>query len=415
MPEEATQPLPQEHRRLLNLSRVDPLQLDQIERGTDRILEEVGLRFEGDPETLDMWRSQGMSVKEDRVFLDGAWLRSVIRASAPKSFRLRARNPIHDTIIGEHAPQVFAPIYGAPNLQYADGRRSMGALRDYRELVALAHQSPALSNTGHMICVLNELPEPERPIQMALAHLECSDKPFMGSVASPEAAEAVIDMASLAIDRGSSEGECDVLHLINATPPLTYKANPLKCLRAIAKRRQGLMVTSYMMMGATAPTTVAGALIQGYAETLAGLALSQLWCPGTPVVFGLFAIPFSMRTMVPAFGDPVSDLVQIYSVQLARRLGIPARGDGGVTSANIDDAQAGYEGGRATSIAVAAGADFILHAAGWLEQGRCVSFGKFEREERALREMCGLGIEPVAPPKPLDVEVAAALRRRVAP
>ena len=290
----------------------------------------------------------------------------------------------------------------------------MGSLRDYRDLVALAHQSLALSNTGHMICVMNDIPEAERPMEMALAHLECSDKPFMGCVASPEAAELVIDMASVAIGRAQTEGECDLLHLINSTPPLIYKANPLKCLRAIAKRRQGLMVTSYMMMGATAPVTVAGALIQGYAEAMAGLALSQLWYPGTPVVFGLFAIPFSMRTMVPVFGDPVSDLVQIYSVQLARRLGIPARGDGGVTSANIDDAQAGYEGGRATSIAVAAGADFILHAAGWLEQGRCVSFGKFEREERALREMCGWGIEPVAPPKPLNVDVAVALRRRVA-
>jgi trimethylamine--corrinoid protein Co-methyltransferase len=393
---------------------VDEVQLDQIERGADRVLEEVGLRFEGDPETLDVWRLQGMSVKEDRGFLDGAWLRAVIRASAPKSFRLRARNPVHDTIIGESAPQVFAPIYGAPNLQYADGRRSMGALREYRELVALAHRSPALSNIGHMICVLNDVPEPVRPMQMALAHLECSDKPFMGCVASPEAAEVVIDMASLAIDRDQREGECDLLHLINATPPLTYKANPLKCLRAIAKRRQGLMVTSYMMMGATAPVTVAGALIQGYAEALAGLALSQLWRSGTPVVFGLFALPFSMRTMVPVFGDPVSALVQVYSVQLARRLGIPARGDGGVTSANIDDAQAGYEGARATSAAVAAGADFILHAAGWLEQGRCVSFGKFEREEAALRGMYGWGIEPLAPPKPLDADVAAALRRRVA-
>ncbi len=389
--------------------------MDQIERGADRVLEEVGLRFEGDPETLDMWRSHGMSVNEDRVFLDGAWLRAVIRASAPKSFRLRARNPVHDTIIGESAPQVFAPIYGAPNLQYADGRRSIGALREYRELVALAHRSPALSNTGHMICVLNDVPEPVRPMQMALAHLECSDKPFMGSVASPEAAEIVIDMASLAINREQSEGECDLLHLINATPPLTYKASPLKCLKAIARRRQGLMVTSYMMMGATAPVTVAGALIQGYAEALAGLALSQLWCRGTPVVFGLFAIPFSMRTMVPVFGDPVSGLVQIYSVQLARRLGIPARGDGGVTSANIDDAQAGYEGARATLAAVAAGADFILHAAGWLEQGRCVSFSKFERDEKALGEMYRQGIQRLAPPKPLDADVAAALRRRVAP
>jgi trimethylamine--corrinoid protein Co-methyltransferase len=168
-----------------------------------------------------------------------------------------------------------------------------------------------------------------------------------------------------------------------------------------------------MMMGATSPVTVAGALIQGYAEVLAALALVQLWSPGAPVVMGLFAIPFSMSSMVPCFGDPASQVVQMYAVQLARRLCVPVRGDGGVTSSKVDDAQSGYEGARATIASVLSGADFILHSAGWLEQGRCVSMGKFRREAAALANTFCADMNPFPPPLPLDPSLEADLREKV--
>jgi len=387
--------------------------LAQIEAGADRILERVGIRFEGDPETLDKWRSIGAIVKDDRICLDGGRLREIIRASAPEKVTLRGRNPARDTVIGASERPVFAPVYGPPNLLLENGVRSSGSLEAYRRLVSMAHASPGLANTGHMICVLNEIPEAARPMEMALAHLTCSDKPFMGTIASPSAALQVIDAAVAAVGRQAKEGECDLLHLINSTPPLTYKENPLKCLRAIAKKRQGIMVTSYMMMGATSPVSVAGTLIQGYAEVLAGMALAQLWSPGTPMVMGLFAIPFDMQSMVPRFGDPASGLVQLYSVQLARRLGVPVRGDGGITSSKIDDVQAGYEGAFATSISALSGADMILHSAGWLEQGRCVSISKFEREARAISETYWPDAAPCEPPLPLDPKLEAELRANI--
>lgn len=82
-------------------------------------------------------------------------------------------------------------------------------------------------------------------------------------------------------------------------------------------------MSSYMMMGATSPVTVAGALAQGLAETMLALALTQIWRPGVPVVGGIFATQFSMRYMGPMFGLPEAQLVQMASVQLMRRLGDP--------------------------------------------------------------------------------------------
>lgn len=368
-------------------------QIRRIEQAADDILRQVGIRFEDSAETLEMWRCQGAEVKGDRVYLDGTQLRSVIRANAPASFGLLARDAAHDLRVGRDHPAIFAPVYGAPNVKLTGGQRLAGSRALYRDLVALADSHASITNTGQMICVMHDVPESERASSMAQAHLELSKKPFMGSVESPRAMAEVIAMTRAATDRTctppdwpADAARCQLLHLINSTPPLSYKANALHCLRAAAQGGEGCIVTSYMMLGATGPVTSAGALAQGYAECLAGMALAQLWQPGTPVVMGLFAAAFSMQHMQPIFGDPLTQAVQHYAVALARHLGVPVRGDGGVTNALTDDAQAGYEGGRSMFASLVSGSDFILHAAGWLEGGRCVSFDKFSREASALAQ-----------------------------
>lgn len=360
-------------------------QISLIEDQADRILSDVGIRFEGDNETIELWVRFGARVVGDTVYLNGADLRRLIRERAPRNFTVLARDPNEDRAIGPLHPPVLAPVYGPPNVLLRNGQRAAGSRDLYREMVSMADGFDAIGNTGHMLCVMNDVAEDDRPLEMARAHLECSGKSFMGSVASPEGALAVIEWTRANIDRRKPDTpSCHLLHLINSTPPLVYKSNPLKCLRTVAEAGEGIIVTSYMMLGATGPVTLAAALAQGYAECMAGMALAQLWRPGTSVVMGLFATQFSMRAMQPWFGDPLSQTVQLYATALARHLGIPIRGDGGITSSFLDDAQAGYEGGRATSIALTVGCDFILHAAGWLESGRTVSLSKFERESAAL-------------------------------
>ena len=411
--------LPREHREAADFVAAfyrperDEAGLETIEKAADRVLEETGIRFLDDAHTIDILKQAGGVATGDVVRLDGAELRRIVRRHAPAEFLLRGRNQAHDTPVGGSAAPVFAPIYGAPNVVLDDGARAAGSRQVYGELVAAAHAAPGLTNTGQMICVMEDVAEDRRPLEMLLAHLTRSDKPFMGSIASPAAAEAVIDLTAAAVGRPALPGECNLVHLINATPPLTYWPNPLKCLRAIALKGEASMVSSYMMMGATAPVTVAGALIQGYAEVLAGLALAQLWRPGAPVVMGILAYPFDMRRMLPNFGDPASQLIQLYAAGLGRRLGVPVRGDGAITSAKIDDAQSGAEGGRVLSAALASGAHFILHAAGWLEQGRTVSLAKFRRDAAALAQL-GHGSSPAGLPMPLDRGIEMEIRGRLA-
>jgi trimethylamine--corrinoid protein Co-methyltransferase len=110
--------------------------------------------------------------------------------------------------------------------------------------------------------------------------------------------------------------------------------------------------------------------------------------PRTPVVYGSFITNLDMRSGMPVFGSPESQLALYASAQLARRYDLPFRGGGMYTSSKIPDAQAAYESTMIMLSAVMAGTNFVLHAAGWLENGMVSSYGKFILDCQVLGMMC---------------------------
>jgi trimethylamine--corrinoid protein Co-methyltransferase len=124
-----------------------------------------------------------------------------------------------------------------------------------------------------------------------------------------------------------------------------------------------------------APVTIAGALAQQNAEALAGIALTQIVRPGAPVVYGGFTSNVDMKSGAPAFGTPEYMKAAAIGGQLARRYNLPYRSSN-ACAANAIDAQAAWESVFSLWGAVMGGANFILHAAGWMEGGLTASFEK---------------------------------------
>lgn len=62
--------------------------------------------------------------------------------------------------------------------------------------------------------------------------------------------------------------------------------------------------------------------------------------------------------------------------QLARRLGMPLRCGGALTASKVTDYQAACESADSMLSTVLGGANFVLHAAGWLEGGLCTGYEK---------------------------------------
>ena len=151
----------------------------------------------------------------------------------------------------------------------------------------------------------------------------------------------------------------------------------LGALLEYAKARQVVIITPFLLMGAMSPVSIPSALVQQLAEVLAGVALMQLVRPGAPVVMGSFLSHTDMKTGSPGFGGPESALGLLASGQIARRYGLPWRSGGGaLTSSPAVDAQAAYEGLNTMYPAFLAGANLVIHTAGWLESGLVASFEK---------------------------------------
>jgi trimethylamine--corrinoid protein Co-methyltransferase len=212
---------------------------------------------------------------------------------------------------------------------------------------------------------------------MVEAHLRFSDKPFMGSVTAGERAADSIEMARIVFGADFVERNCVILGNINVNSPLVYDATMTAALKTYAAANQCAVVVPFILGGAMGPVTTAGAIAQAMAEAMVGVALTQLVRPGAPVILGNFLSSMSLRSGAPTFGMPEPSLGYFAVGQLARRLGVPLRCGGAITASKVADAQAAQESVDSLNATLLAGANFILHAAGWLEGGLTVGYEKF--------------------------------------
>jgi trimethylamine---corrinoid protein Co-methyltransferase len=347
-----------------------------IEANADEILQEVGIDFRGDPGALELLREAGADVQGERVRFPKGMCRSIVEASAPRSFIQYARNPDRSVIIGDPYT-VFAPNYGSPFVRDLDNGRRYGTIEDFRNFVKLTYMSPHLHHSGGTVCEPVDVPVNKRHLDMVYSHIRYSDKPFMGSVTHPSRAADTVELAKIAFGEGYLDTHTVCLSLINANSPLVWDSTMLGAARVYAENNQATLITPFILAGAMAPVTTAGVCAQTLAEALAGMTFVQLVRPGAPVVLGSFASSISMQSGAPTFGTPEPGLVLYVMAALARRLGVPFRSGGNLCASKIADAQAAYESANTFQPTVMAGVNFVLHAAGWLEGGLAVGYEKF--------------------------------------
>jgi trimethylamine--corrinoid protein Co-methyltransferase len=363
-------------RRLRPYDLLDEEGLVRIEETADTLLEEIGIDFRNDPEALELWRAAGAGVNGERVRFPRGLLRAIIRENAPERFTQHARNPERTVVFGGDNT-ILAPAYGSPFVTDADRGRRYASIEDFRNLVRLAYRSPWLHHSGGTICEPVDLPVNKRHLEMVYSHLRYSDKAFLGSVTAPERAADSIEMARIVFGRDFVEDHCVILGNVNSNSPLVFDYMATSVLRTYAAANQGTIVMPFILGGAMGPVTGAGAVAQALAETMAGVALTQLVRPGAPAVMGAFLSSMSLRSGAPTFGTPEPALAYFAVGQLARRLGVPLRLGGSLTASKVADAQSAQESADTLMPTLLAGANYVMHAAGWLEGGLAMGFEKF--------------------------------------
>jgi trimethylamine--corrinoid protein Co-methyltransferase len=200
----------------------------------------------------------------------------------------------------------------------------------------------------------------------------------MGNVVSGVNAADTLAMTSILFgSREAIEQTPATISLINCNSPLRWDDRMLEAQFEYSAAGQPVVLTPFILMGAMSPVTIPAALVQQITEALSGIALSQLIRPGTPVIFGSFLSNIDMQSGSPTFGTPESGLGLLCTGQIARHFGLPFRTGGGLTSSQVADAQAGYEALMTMLPTFLAGANWVMHSAGWLEGGLVAGYEKF--------------------------------------
>ena len=373
-------------RNIPNFEVLDDEALSIIEANAETVLEEIGVNFVENPEALARWKEAGADVRGERVRLPKGLARELCK-TAPSSYVQHARNPERSVTVGGRS-LVLAPVYGPPFVRDADGGRRYATIDDFHKFVKLAYMSKWLHHSGGTVCEPTDVPVNKRHLDMLLAHMTLSDKPYMGSVTEPVRAQDSVEMSDILF--GGLNDRTVMTSLININSPLTFDGIMMGALEVYARANQAAIISPFIVGGAMAPVTVAGTLTQVLAEVLAGVAYSQLIRKGAPVIFGAFVTSIDMNSGAPTFGTPEASLITYGAGQLARRLGLPYRSAGGFTGSKVPDAQAAYESSNSLNMGLLAGVNFMLHSCGWLEGGLVSSFEKFVMDADQLGVLHGL-------------------------
>ena len=369
------------------------LSADQVERilsAAYRILEEAGIEIRSAAARAVYLRHGALVDEESQLVRLG---RDVVEAQlkhAPERFVLRARNRQRDLHVGGDIVN-FGPVNGAPNISDLERGRRYGDLEGFRNILRLTHALGILHWQGGIVVEPVDVPVPVRHLATYQAHIECADIVWAArGVGGVQAQDAI---AMSAIEHGCSVEELAItptlMTVTNVNSPRRVDEEILDNIMIMARHGQCVVITPFTLMGAMAPITLAGALVQQTAEAMGIIALCQMLRPGTPCVLGGFTSNVDMRTGSPAFGTPEYVHAVLAGAQIGRRLKIPVRSSA-VNSSPVVDAQSTYETAFSLQAAILSHSHLINHAAGWLEGGLSASLEKIVVDAELLRQWAAI-------------------------
>lgn len=181
------------------------------------------------------------------------------------------------------------------------------------------------------------------------------------------------------------------------TSPLNWDDNTCRKLLYCATNAIPTLIIPAPGIGATAPVTLLGSIMQQTVENLSGVVLHQLLHPGAPVFCGAAATVMDMRSGNSAFAAIESQMVNVANAQICRHLHLASHGIVATSDAKTVDAQTGLEAAQGIMMGAMGGIN-IISGVGMIDSGLCQSFEKLiidnEIAGMALRLKQGVASTP---------------------
>jgi len=147
-------------------------------------------------------------------------------------------------------------------------------------------------------------------------------------------------------------------------PPMKFATESCLVMEKCIAGGMPVLLLSAGMAGATAPSTVAGAIVQAVAECLAGVFYVNAIKPGHPAIFGTWPFGLDLRTGAMTGGSGEQALLTAGCAQMHHFYGLPGGAAAGIADAKMPDMQAGWEQMCSNLTAGLSGLNMVYEAAG---------------------------------------------------
>ena len=316
-------------------------QIHELIRAAMEVLEKVGFKLLH-PAARKMMKQAGAVVKDETVRLPEFIVRRCIE-TAPRGWTIYDRN-------GDRAMEVegrksyYGTSTGSPNTMDAlTGDIHETSLEDLRRS---AHIADALDNIDWVMPMGSpqDVPSIAADLHEFFETVTHTTKPIVFLTYTPLGTEIIYDMAA-EIAGGQEQLQKKPFLVLYPEPisPLVLPGEVVDRMFIAADRRMPQMAGPAIQLGATAPVTLAGGVVQGLAESLMCLTIAQIRNPGCPVGLGCNFGAFDMRRGLMSDGAPEMSIALAAQAEVAQYYGLPTWGLAGCTDAKVLDAQAGAE------------------------------------------------------------------------
>jgi trimethylamine--corrinoid protein Co-methyltransferase len=328
------------------------LSLDEIKTihaGSLQVLNETGVILTH-PEAREILAGAGARVTKSRVFIPPELVEKAID-SCPKTVSLRGRNgkiiTLGDCSLHWHnlggAREVYDP---------ATRQSHPATVQDVRDAARLLD---ALSNVTAVTPFFTPQDVPGKLMSLAMYRhtLANTTKPVHGP-----GVQTVAEVGYLSRMAEIIGPPPDVLSLgISPISPLTFPDDITAAILATARIGLPFGPLPCPTAGATAPLSLAGALVQQNAEVLAAVVLAQLVHPGLAIFYCGRLAMMEPRTGGSVWGGVELGLASAATVQIGHYYALPVNVYGLSTNAHDLGLQNGFERALNAAIPALAGAD----------------------------------------------------------
>ncbi|MGR3443925.1 MAG: trimethylamine methyltransferase family protein [Thalassococcus profundi] len=339
--------------------------LDRIHHAALAALEQIGLANAPASGIRAMTAAGAILGDDGRLRFPAALVEDTI-ARANRHVTLCGRDPRHDLDLSGTRVHFGTAGAAVHLVDAATGTYAESTLQDLYDATRIADRLDNIHFVQRPM-VARDIPDP-REMDLNTLYACCAGTTKHVGTSFSEAAFARDALRMLHLIAGTetawrarpfvSNSNCFVV------PPMKFALESCEVMEACIEGGMPVLLLSAGQAGATAPASIAGAIVQAVAECLAGLVYVNAIRPGHPAIFGTWPFVSDLRTGAMSGGSGEQALLTAGCAQMHRYYDLPGGAAAGIADAKLPDMQAGWEQMCSNVLAGASGLNMVYEAAG---------------------------------------------------